>query len=169
MYAFSGKMHRRNFNGIRRELFQWNFLHTMPILFKTLLWYSSLKFEKGMYFPYTFVHKVFCIEFCTGHRRGTGTYQCTLVKCFCIASLLSAKEEEPVPLREGFKKSKWKFKMAFAIRRPTPPPLMAKFPDIFLPHFFLLQLNPTYMKQILHFKNITFTSSYNWFKVTFTG
>ena len=83
MYAFSGKMHRRNFNGIRREPFQWNFLHTMPILFKTLLWYSSLKFEKGKYFPYTFVHKVFCIEFCTGHRRGTGTYQCTLVKCFC--------------------------------------------------------------------------------------
>ena len=37
-------------------------------------------------------------------------------------------------LREGFKKSKWKFKMAFAIRGPTPPPLMAKFPDIFLPH-----------------------------------
>ena len=33
-------------------------------------------------------------------------------------------------------KSKWKFKMAFAIRRPTPPPLMAKFPDIFSPHFF---------------------------------
>ena len=41
-----------------------------------------------------------------------------------------------VLLREGFKKSKWKFKMAFAIRGPTPPPLMAKFPDIFLPHFF---------------------------------
>ena len=39
-------------------------------------------------------------------------------------------------VREGFKQSKWKFKMAFAIRRPTPPPLMAKFPDIFLPHFF---------------------------------
>ena len=39
-------------------------------------------------------------------------------------------------IREGCKKSKWKFKMAFAIRRPTPPPLMAKFPDIFLPHFF---------------------------------
>ena len=47
-----------------------------------------------------------------------------------------------------------------------PPPLMAKFPDIFLPYFFLLQLNPTYMKQrILHFKNITFKSSYNWFKI----
>ena len=41
-------------------------------------------------------------------------------------------------LREGCKKSKWKFKMAFAIRRltPPPPPLMAKFPDIFSPHFF---------------------------------
>ena len=25
-------------------------------------------------------------------------------------------------IREGFKKSKWKFKMAFAIRGPTPPP-----------------------------------------------
>ena len=40
-------------------------------------------------------------------------------------------------VRDGVKKSKWKFKMAFAIRGPTPPPpLMAKFPDIFLPHFF---------------------------------
>ena len=26
-------------------------------------------------------------------------------------------------LRDGVKKSKWKFKMAFAIRGPTPPPL----------------------------------------------
>ena len=41
-------------------------------------------------------------------------------------------------IREVCGKSKWKFKMAFAIRRPTPPlpPLMAKFPDIFSPHFF---------------------------------
>ena len=31
-----------------------------------------------------------------------------------------------IHLREGFKKSKWKFKMAFAIRRPTPPPLNGK-------------------------------------------
>merc|ERR1711963_1041906 len=31
--------------------------------------------------------------------------------------------------------------------------------------FFLLQLNPTYMKRILHFKNITFKSSYNCFKI----
>ena len=30
---------------------------------------------------------------------------------------------------------------------------------------FLLQLNPTYMKRILHFKNITFKSSYKWFKI----
>ena len=49
--------------------------------------------------------------------------------------------------------------------RPPPPPLMAKFPDIFHPTFFLLQLNPTYMKRILHFKNITFKSSNNWFKI----
>ena len=36
------------------------------------------------------------------------------------------------------------------------------------PTFFLLQLNPTYMKRILHLvsvKNITFKSSYNWFKI----
>ena len=30
---------------------------------------------------------------------------------------------------------------------------------------FLLQLNPTYMKRSLHFKNITFKSSNNWFKI----
>ena len=41
-----------------------------------------------------------------------------------------------IVIREVFKKSKWKFKMAFAIRRLAPPPLMAKFPDIFSPHFF---------------------------------
>ena len=45
--------------------------------------------------------------------------------------------------------------MAFAIRRP----------HFFYPTFFLLQLNPTYMKRILHFKNITFKYSYNWFKI----
>ena len=42
---------------------------------------------------------------------------------------------------------------------------MAKFPDIFYPTFFLFKLNPTYMKRILHFKNITFKFSYNWFKI----
>ena len=36
------------------------------------------------------------------------------------------------------------------------------FQTFFYPTFFLLQLNPTYMKRILHFKNITF---YNWFKI----
>ena len=39
-------------------------------------------------------------------------------------------------VREGCRKSKWKFKMAFAIRRPTPPPLMAQISRHFLPHFF---------------------------------
>ena len=46
------------------------------------------------------------------------------------------KREEGRPLREGCQQSKWKFKMAFAIRRRPPPPLWHKFPDIFLPHFF---------------------------------
>ena len=43
---------------------------------------------------------------------------------------------------------------------------MAKnFQTYFSPHFFLLQLNTTYMKRILHLKNITLKSSYNWFKI----
>ena len=49
--------------------------------------------------------------------------------------------------------------------RPSPPPLMGQISRHFLPHFFLLQLNPAYMKRILHFKNITLKSSYNWFKI----
>ena len=40
--------------------------------------------------------------------------------------------------------------MAFAIRRRP-------------------SLNPTNMKRILHFKNITFRSSYNWFKIDIQG
>ena len=69
-------------------------------------------------------------------------------------------------LRDGVKKSKWKFKMAFAIRGlPPPPPLWQNFQTFVYPTFFLLQLNPTYMKRIIHFKNITFKSSYNWFKI----
>ena len=63
----------------------------------------------------------------------------------------------PKGLREVCGKSKWKFKMAFAIRGPTPPPLNGtNFQTFFYPTFFLLQLNPTYMKRILHIKNITF-------------
>ena len=50
--------------------------------------------------------------------------------------------------------------MAFAIWLRTPPPtLMAQISIHLLPHTFLLQLNPTYMKRILHLvsvKNITF-------------
>ena len=60
----------------------------------------------------------------------------------------------------------WKFLMAFAIKRP--PPLMALISIHFYPTFFLLQLNLTWMKRILHLvsvKNITFKSSYNWFKI----
>ena len=56
--------------------------------------------------------------------------------------------------------------MEFSIKRRTPPPLMDIISIHFLPTFLLLQLNPTYMKRILHLvKNITFKSSYNWFKI----
>ena len=56
--------------------------------------------------------------------------------------------------------------MVFAINnRPPPSPLMTLMSIHFFPTFFLLQLNPTYMKWILHLKNITFKSSYNWFNI----
>ena len=72
-------------------------------------------------------------------------------------------------LGRGSKKMEnWKFNIAFAIGRRTPPPPPShKFPDFFLPHFISLQLNPTYMKWILHLvslRNIVLKSSYNWFK-----
>ena len=56
--------------------------------------------------------------------------------------------------------------MVFAIRRqPLPPHNDQNFQTFFHPTFFILQLTPTYMKRILHFKNITFKSSSNWFKI----
>ena len=70
-------------------------------------------------------------------------------------------------------KTKWKFLIELAIKRQTPPPLNGtNFHQclFFLPRFFLLQLNITYMKLILHLasvKNLTFKSSYNWFKIDF--
>ena len=39
------------------------------------------------------------------------------------------------------------------------------FQTFFYPTFFLLQLNPTNIKRILHLRNITFKSSCNWFKI----
>ena len=61
--------------------------------------------------------------------------------------------------------------MAFAIKRQPPPPING--PNVtnfhpFLPHFFLLQLNFTCMKWILHLvpaKMIILKSSYNWLKI----
>ena len=83
-----------------------------------------------------------------------------------IHVLHTACKGNGVKVRDGVKKSKWKFKMAFAIRGPTPPPpLMAKFPDIFLPHFFSFAIESYIYETDLHFKNITFKSSYNWFKI----
>ena len=57
----------------------------------------------------------------------------------------------------------------FSIRRRTPSPSNGhNFQTFFYPTFFLLQLNTTYMKQILHLvpmKNIVFKSSFNRFKI----
>ena len=46
--------------------------------------------------------------------------------------------------------------MVFSIRRqtPRPPPLMVIISRHFLPHFCLLQLNPTYIKRILHLVSV---------------
>ena len=48
----------------------------------------------------------------------------------------------------------WKFLMAFAIKRRTPPPVIGTNFHPFLPHFLLLQLNLTYMKRILHLVSV---------------
>ena len=53
-----------------------------------------------------------------------------------LLSILFQPINQAQLIRDGVKKSKWKFKMTFAIRGPAPPPLMAKFPDVFLPPFF---------------------------------
>ena len=60
----------------------------------------------------------------------------------------------------GIQKIKMEILDGICHQGSDPPPLI-----FFYPTFFLLQLNPTYMKRILHFKNITFESSYNWFKI----
>ena len=56
---------------------------------------------------------------------------------------------------------------------PAPPPLNGTFGHPFVPHIFLLQLNLTYMKRILHLvwvQNITFKSPLIFgSKLTFTG
>ena len=52
--------------------------------------------------------------------------------------------------------------------RPPAPLNGTNFQTSFYPTFFLLQLNPTYMKRILHLvpiKNIVVKSSFNWFKI----
>ena len=68
-------------------------------------------------------------------------------------------------IREVFQKTKWKFKMEFSIKCRTS--LMDIISIHFLPTFFLLQLNPTSMKRILHFKNITFKPLIIGSKLTF--
>ena len=61
-----------------------------------------------------------------------------------------------VDIREGFKKQNGNFVWHLPL----------SFEALLLYFFFLLQLNLTYIKRILHLvsiKNITFKSSYNWF------
>ena len=61
--------------------------------------------------------------------------------------------------------------MEFSIKRRTSPPspLIELISIQFLPHFFLLQLNHTYIYETYFTlglsKNITLKSSYNWFKI----
>ena len=67
---------------------------------------------------------------------------------------LSTRRAPVQYIRERVKK--WTFKMAFTIRRRPPPLDDTNFQTFLYANFFLLQLNPTYMKWILHLvKNIT--------------
>ena len=60
----------------------------------------------------------------------------TKPKC-TIRKAIRAEDSVNMTVREGCKKSKWKFKMAFAIRGPTPPPLNGKISrHFFTPLFF---------------------------------
>ena len=73
--------------------------------------------------------------------------------------------QDHIPLKGRVKK--WKLEMAFAIRHRPPPLNGTNFQTFFTP-LFLLQLNPTYTKRMLHLllvKNIISKSSYNWFKI----
>ena len=66
-------------------------------------------------------------------------------------------------LREVPGKSKWKFKMAFAIRRPPPPPLMAQISRHFFTPLFSFAIE-SYIYEtdftLGTVKNITFKSSF---------
>ena len=78
----------------------------------------------------------------------------------CDKSNEFSKSKMPRMVREVFQSSKWKFKIF--------PSMNMISRHFFTPLFFLLQLNPTYMKRISHLvsvKKITFKSSYNWFKI----
>ena len=49
---------------------------------------------------------------------------------------------------------------------PPPLPILAQISrHLLTPLFCHLQLYPTNMRRILHFQNITFKSSYNWFRI----
>ena len=79
-----------------------------------------------------------------------------------FAALIATIEKIKKICTGSIPKTKWKFSMAFVIKRQPPNPLNGTNFHPFLPHFFLLQLNLPYIKRILHVvsvKNITFKSS----------
>jgi len=88
-----------------------------------------------------------------------------------LAVFVSYPNDSILSRTKGIPKNKMEFKIEFSIKRQTPP-LMDKISFHFLPYFFLMQLNITYIKRILHLvsvKNITFKSPHNWFKIDNLG
>ena len=74
--------------------------------------------------------------------------------CTLTRGPFKGMQKGSIPKKNG--NLKWHLPLGVA-----PPPLMAQISIHFLPHFFLLQLNLTYMKGTLHLvpvKNITFQS-----------
>ena len=65
-----------------------------------------------------------------------------------FAPLIATLEKIIKICTRSIPKTKWKFSMAFVIKRQPPSPLNGTNFHPFLPHFFLLQLNVTYMKRI---------------------
>ena len=99
----------------------------------------------------------FCVGLVGGGRDGWGELRTTSRTCFLYISdkkgTFHFHFSDKIHIKRNFLKKGTKWQS-----------LVNSLQTFFYPTFFLLQLNPTYMKRILHFKNITFKSSYNWFK-----
>ena len=92
------------------------------------LWQSSAR-GQGSRFNLTDVLKHFVLVFLSLHywKRLMRDVQKVVWTGWSGYPLAVMTTRSPaVLIREVCRKSKWKFKMAFAIKRPTPPPLMAQ-------------------------------------------